>query len=212
MSSAADRTASADAPSPGRRGSGRESTRNALMDAAADLFAANGYGDTTVPAIVAATGVGHGTFYEYFGSRRDILVAITERAAATQEQRPAPDDRPLADQIRREITWYLVQFVENLTLSRIWHVAAGLDPEVGEMVGAARRRRTAQVRDVFAGLDLPGGADPAATAVALTAMLEEFAHRWFVEGEGPGTTAADVLAAADTLTALTLAALGLDDA
>ena len=32
-------------------------------------------------------------------------------------------------------------------------------------------------------------------AVTFGAMLEEFAYRWFVEGEGPGATAADVVSA-----------------
>jgi hypothetical protein len=40
-------------------------------------------------------------------------------------------------------------------------------------------------------------------------MLEEFAHRWFVEAEGPGRSAQDVVAASETLAALWLAALGL---
>jgi hypothetical protein len=46
-------------------------------------------------------------------------------------------------------------------------------------------------------------------AAALTAMLEEFAQRWFVEGDGPGRSAQDVVAASETLAALWLAAVGL---
>ena len=40
-------------------------------------------------------------------------------------------------------------------------------------------------------------------------MLEEFAQRWFVEAEGPGRRAHDVVAASETLAALWLAAIGL---
>jgi hypothetical protein len=46
-------------------------------------------------------------------------------------------------------------------------------------------------------------------AAALTAMLEEFAQRWFVEGDGPGRSAQDVVAASETLSTLWLAAVGL---
>ncbi len=55
------------------------------------------------------------------------------------------------------------------------------------------------------------GIDPDIAATALVAMLEEFAHRWFVEGDGPGTSAADVIAASETLTTIWLAAIGLSD-
>ena len=41
-------------------------------------------------------------------------------------------------------------------------------------------------------------------------MLEEFAHRWFVDGAGPGTSAADVVAASETLTTIWLSSIGVD--
>lgn len=192
----------------GRRGSGRESTRNTLMEAAARLFADKGYPSTTVPDIVKEAGVGHGTFYEYFASRRDILVAITE-ATDVNRRREVDPSAPLADQIRDEIAWYLDHFVEHLTLSRIWHVASSFDPDVADLVQRARRRRTKQVRIAFEMSGVPEGLDPSFAATAVTSMLEEFAHRWFVEGEGPGTSAAHVAAAADGLTRLTIDALGI---
>ena len=40
-------------------------------------------------------------------------------------------------------------------------------------------------------------------------MLEEFAYRWFVEGDGPGTGAADLVAASETLSTIWLSAIGL---
>ncbi len=40
-------------------------------------------------------------------------------------------------------------------------------------------------------------------------MLEEFTRRWFVEGDGPGKRAHDVVAAAETLGTLWLSAIGL---
>ena len=51
--------------------------------------------------------------------------------------------------------------------------------------------------------------DPEIAAAALTAMLEAFAQRWFVEGDGPGRRAQDVVAASETISALWLAAVGL---
>jgi hypothetical protein len=57
----------------------------------------------------------------------------------------------------------------------------------------------------------PPGIEPAVAAAALMAMLEEFAHRWFVEGDGPGTTAGDIVTASETLATIWLSAVGRDD-
>src|SRR5215831_13698635 len=59
------------APESGRRAQ----TRQALMDAAETLFAERGYHETSVSDIVRAAGVSQGTFYQYFGHRRDVLMA-----------------------------------------------------------------------------------------------------------------------------------------
>src|SRR5438034_6654372 len=59
-----------------------DATRQTILDAALVLFSANGYHQTTVPDIVKAAGVGHGTFYEYFSNRRDVLIALTAIAAS----------------------------------------------------------------------------------------------------------------------------------
>src|SRR4051812_44358526 len=72
----------------GGRDGGRQETRQALLAAASRLFAEQGYTATTDPQIVRAAGVGHGTFYQYFDSRRSILVAVTHEAQRAHMQRP----------------------------------------------------------------------------------------------------------------------------
>jgi len=186
-----------------------EETRQLILDAAARLFADQGFLPTTVPDIVRAAGVGHGTFYVYFKNRRDILVALTEQAAQRDDRRPQLEGRSIRERVRLEITWYLMDYVEHLTLSKIWHEAATLDPDITAMVHEARLARTAEVQTWITDVAGPG-IDPGAAATAITSMIEEFAYRWFVRNEGPGTTSADVLAAAETLSSLILAGLNLD--
>ncbi len=118
-----------------------EETRRALLDAAARLFAEHGYHATSVPDIVKAAGVGHGTFYEYFGSRHQILLALTQQAAASQQRRPMLTSPTLAERIRSEIFWYLSDHVEHLTLSKVWHEAASFDEEIA--AAPTRRARSA---------------------------------------------------------------------
>ncbi len=187
-----------------------EETRLALLRAASTLFAAQGYHHTSVPDIVRAAGVGHGTFYEYFGSRRAILVELTRQVADVESRLPRLRSRDLAERVRAEIFWYLSDHVEHLELSKVWHDASNADPEIAETRRRERARRIARVRK---GIETAGARpdiDPEIAAAALTAMLEEFAQRWFVEGDGPGRSAHDVVAASETLAALWLAAVGLD--
>jgi AcrR family transcriptional regulator len=187
-----------------------EETRRALLDTAARLFAEHGYHETSVPDIVQAAGVGHGTFYEYFGSRRDILLALTEPIVDAREQLPSLKSRNLADRIRAELFWYLSDHVEHLELSKVWHAASNFDPEIAETRRRERARRIERVRKGIESAEARPDIDPGIAAAALVAMLEEFTHRWFIEGDGPGTGAHDVVTAAETLSTLWLSAIGLD--
>jgi AcrR family transcriptional regulator len=56
-----------------------EVRRAEIMDAASRLFLSRGYQSTTVDDIVGEAGVGKGTFYLYFESKPQVLVAIIER-------------------------------------------------------------------------------------------------------------------------------------
>ena len=187
-----------------------EATRSALLQAASGLFAEQGYHQTSVPDIVRAAGVGHGTFYEYFGSRRAILVELTRQVAEVETRLPRLKSQDLAERVRAEIFWYLSDHVEHLELSKVWHEASAFDPEIAETRRRERARRIARVRKGIETAGTSPDVDPEIEAAALTAMLEEFAQRWFVEGDGPGRGAQDVVAASETLAALWLAAVGLD--
>jgi AcrR family transcriptional regulator len=72
-----------------------------LMTAAADLFIANGIEATTIDGIVARAGVAKGTFYHYFATKADVVLALRNRfteefvkhAAEAMKACPA-DDHP----------------------------------------------------------------------------------------------------------------------
>jgi AcrR family transcriptional regulator len=53
-------------------------TRNLLLSAARNTLAEKGYHGTKVVDIIERAGVGHGTFYDYFKSKDDVLVALLE--------------------------------------------------------------------------------------------------------------------------------------
>lgn len=178
------------------------------MDAALALFSANGYHQTSVPEIVRKAGVGHGTFYEYFSSRRDVLVALTQTAAdrLMSIRRPVRSVSP-AERIRQDIQWFLSDHVENLELDKIWTEAERFDPEVAVV---RRRLHEVRIKRVQRSIELaaPPGVDPEVAAVALYSMLHAFVYEWFIERGSP-TRPGDVLKAAETLSSLWLGAIGL---
>ena len=51
-------------------------TRARLTDAAHEVFVEKGYHRTKVVDIIERAGCGHGTFYDYFKSKDDVLMAI----------------------------------------------------------------------------------------------------------------------------------------
>lgn len=51
-------------------------TSRLVMDAARDLFLRKGYGGVRIDDIVEAAGVSRGSFYTYFPSKRDVLIAV----------------------------------------------------------------------------------------------------------------------------------------
>jgi AcrR family transcriptional regulator len=57
----------------------REARRAQLVSAAATAFAERGVGSATVGDIVKAAGVAQGTFYLYFDSKDDAVLAVAER-------------------------------------------------------------------------------------------------------------------------------------
>lgn len=54
-----------------------------ILDAAASLFASKGYAGTTTREIAEAADVAEGTIYNYFGGKREILLAIAADMQAT---------------------------------------------------------------------------------------------------------------------------------
>jgi AcrR family transcriptional regulator len=54
-------------------------TRQDLLDAAIDVFCDKGYHRSLISDIVARAGVGQGTFYRHFQSKRDLIDTIMDR-------------------------------------------------------------------------------------------------------------------------------------
>lgn len=56
----------------------KKKTKKAILKTAISLFNENGYDNTSIEAIAKAAGVGKGTVYSYFNTKRDIIKGFCE--------------------------------------------------------------------------------------------------------------------------------------
>jgi AcrR family transcriptional regulator len=61
--------------------------REEILDAAARLFAERGYSETDTQVLAEELGVGKGTLYRYFPSKRDLFLAAADRVMRRLRQR-----------------------------------------------------------------------------------------------------------------------------
>jgi AcrR family transcriptional regulator len=85
-------------PTPSLRDRKRARTRQAIVEAAVELFERDGYDDTTVADIAAAAEIGTRTFFSYFPSKEEVLFPEMDGRVRTSLAVIAarrPDERPV---------------------------------------------------------------------------------------------------------------------
>jgi AcrR family transcriptional regulator len=122
----------------------RAATRAQLLDAAADLFANQGFHATSADAVAAAADRTTGALYNHFGGKEGLLVALLELwigqtiVDLTHRLAAEPDLNHRLEELWRGVirhdvasgdAWLLLEF-------ELW-LHAARDPELG-VVGAAR--------------------------------------------------------------------------
>ena len=68
-------------PSAGKREQTKVQNRKAILDAAREVFGEMGYDTATVRDIIRRTGLAAGTFYNYFRSKDEVYVALSQAGA-----------------------------------------------------------------------------------------------------------------------------------
>ena len=71
----------------GRRETTKAANRSAILEAAREVFAEQGYGAATVRDVVRRTELASGTFYNYFPDKESVLRALVEENAAEIRRR-----------------------------------------------------------------------------------------------------------------------------
>ena len=179
-------------------------TRERLLAAARESFATLGFASTRIADIVALAGTSHGTFYTYFDDKRDALLALTQQAAgAIYGAAVAPlagiERQSPHETIRARLTIFCRTYGEWWDVVRTWNHASAIHPEIDELRGRIRTSIVQQLCQLLAHdpelRPADGTLDLEIAVIALSAMIEEFASRWFELGRTLGPTEIEQLTA-----------------
>lgn len=193
-------------------------TRAQLVAAAADVFARQGYTDTSVNDIADQAAVAHGTFYRYFESKehifREVATDLQHRMIAARfDDEPIPSFTDATEEmvwrIARANLVFLRTYRDNAELIAVIEQVATFSDELRTIRREARSAFVDRAQRAIERMQAQGVAfrdvEPRYAAHALGAMVDRFAYVTFVLGD-----AFEIEEAARTLGILWSRALGLD--
>jgi AcrR family transcriptional regulator len=163
----------------------KEVARQRLVESARAAFAAKGYVDVTVDDIVQGAGASRGTFYLYFQSKREILLALIDQLRG--EVVAAGDDframgEPTVDALQAWFERYVDFYLDHRDLWRAMHQAQVVEPEFMAMVVAAIDRyvelwRSVRVAKAHRDVDLR------LPATMMYTFVDQFMYLWLSQGQ-----------------------------
>jgi len=166
---------------------GRE-TDEAFRDAARVVFARDGYINARISDIAEAAGRSVASFYNYYDTKADLLIALAEEfhaEATAMAVLPYRAGLSREDALREAVAgfWrtYAKRRGELIGIFQAAMVEGQFRDRWLEIRGEAVSRIAAQVRRAQSEGFCPG-VDAVLTASALSAMLEHFCYIWLGQG------------------------------
>ena len=144
---------------PGLRERKKRRTREALIDAAHELFCANGFEATTIDQIAEAVEVSSRTFFRYFTSKEDVALSLAdEQITAVLEAFAAqPADMPVLTAIRTAAVGVVRAYEDDAR----FHSLQNLISANPALTAARVERATARFDEVARLIGVRMGVDPA---------------------------------------------------
>ena len=160
-----------------------ERTRRRLLEAAEAVFAELGYHDASIVKITEAAGVGQGTFYLYFASKKDVfhelVVDLNHRVRHAMTE-AASQGTTRAEMERLGFAGYFRFVAEHPALYRIIRQAEFVSPEVLQLhYERLTSGYVAGLRDAMQAGEIADG-DPELLAWALMGIGELVGMRWIL--------------------------------
>lgn len=162
-------------------------TRTKLLEAAEQIFAVLGYHDASIVKITEAAGVGQGTFYLYFASKKEIFDELVRDLNRRVRHAMKEASSQGTSRVEAELLGFGAYFrftTEHPGLYGIIRQAEFVSPEMLRYhydklsEGYIEGLRDAMARGETADLD------PEVTAWALMAAGEMIGMRWILWGDG----------------------------
>ena len=153
-------------------------TREALLDAAASVFASRGYAGASVPQIAGEAGMSTGAIYANFSGKQELFLAMMRRlveAGATARQRSSEETSDRDELLERMVTTWTTTIDTApevvLLMAEFWLYALRNPPHgevVAELLADVRTNLATSVLDAGVVTD-PERAERIAVAVQATA-------------------------------------------
>jgi AcrR family transcriptional regulator len=162
--------------------------RNQLLETAIEVFATNGYHETTMDRVAAAAGVTKPVLYQHFRSKRDLFLELLNdvgrRLADTVTSATETASSP-RDQVRHGFRAYF-EFVarEGASFRLLFGDGVRADPEFAAAVNGVERQMAAIIAAMITIEDLHD-ADRLVLAHGILGMAEATGRHWYASGQ-PG--------------------------
>jgi TetR/AcrR family transcriptional regulator len=151
-------------------------TITTILDATRQIFLVKGYAGTTIDEIARVAGISRGSFYTYFPSKRDVLLAsgahsLSAAKAVIASLSELGIDFDIAD-LQRWVAAYFALLEEHGSFSLAWTQAAQEDEEIRR---AGMKSHLELCRSLGVALAALGGKrprDPTELGLATISMFE----------------------------------------
>lgn len=153
----------------------RPATVGALLDAAMELFAEQGYGATSIPEICARAGLTKGAFYSNFASKDALFLALLDRSwqrRAERIRRVMPTSEALAEALESRSPLPVLEVDRQWTLvSTEFSLHAIRRPEVAALLVKHEARVRADLASLVAEALRRAGRVPTIPVMELARMI-----------------------------------------
>ncbi|MCL4552730.1 MAG: TetR family transcriptional regulator [Candidatus Marsarchaeota archaeon] len=168
----------------------KDDKRQKIVEAAIQVFSQNGYHRTKVQDITNSVGISTGTFYIYFGNKRDLFVEVVDHVIRTilgeATNAITQEEDILKRMVVRGRAFYENYSRYNEILNQLRAEMAGEDEWPQQKIKKAYHDLTKPViRDIQRGIDtgVYRSVDPDLLAYALTGIIEIMSLRMMIDGK-----------------------------
>jgi AcrR family transcriptional regulator len=162
-------------------------TRTRLIEAAEHVFGELGYHDASIVKITEAAGVGQGTFYLYFATKKDVFDELVRDLNRRIRHAMAEQSKQGGTRVEQELLGFKGYFefaAKHPGLYRIIRQSAFVSPDVFKWhYDRVSERYVAALREAVDRHEL-GSIDPEVAAWSLMSVGETIGLRWIVWGDG----------------------------